>query len=158
MRHMSDNDRHAAYATILDGIVTLGAIPVVVLALPTTVAEDTAAHNAYRAVDAMNADVRAICAANYPTALIVDLMPTMGQFHVDGDAGNLWDLKTPYIDISGASHLSSAGVSATSGAVIEALEAATATTTTISLEPTTTTTSVEATTTTTSVLPATTTT
>lgn len=106
----------ANYTTMLTACVNAGICPIVCLIAPWT--NGTNANLQTR--DTWNAALAALCAASYPTAIVVNLDTALGQNRAGGDPGNLWDIKTAYDEGDGV-HYNTDGYTAWAAAIAAAL-------------------------------------
>lgn len=79
------------YTTMLDACVTAGIVPVVCEMIPWNNGSNANMQKA----DGWMVSLKALV-ATYPTAVWVELVPTLGQFRAGGDEGNLWDIAAAY--------------------------------------------------------------
>lgn len=91
------------HAAILDSLVNNDIKPILVLGYPWTNGSDLE----NRQIDTINNNLIALCAASYPTAVVVDQRVLLGQDGGGNPAGNLDDIKTA-MDADGV-HLNGTG-------------------------------------------------
>lgn len=84
----------ANWTAMLDAATAAGILPVVCEIMPWT----NGTTEQMQTRDTWNAALTALCAASYPSAIVVDFDDTMGVFRTGGDTDNKWDLQTAYDD------------------------------------------------------------
>lgn len=70
--------------------------------------------------DSWNTSMTTLRNSTYPSVILVDTSPYLGQFRTGGPTGNLWDIKSAYNNGDGL-HLNAAGQTALSDALYNAL-------------------------------------
>ena len=109
---------HAAWNSILAANQAAGITSIVMLLQPVT----SATNAEHPTADAWNADLKALVQNSYPSAILVDVAPYLGQFRPGGPAGNLWDIQAVY-DAGDLTHPNPAGKARVAQAIDDAIVA-----------------------------------
>ncbi len=102
------------WKTSLDAIVAAGITPVVLSIWPNNNRSDAE----MRLIDSLNDDLRKLT-SNYRAAIWVNASHYIGIFRTGADAGNLWNIPASYT--SDGTHLTDAGYTQVSNAILDAL-------------------------------------
>lgn len=109
---------HNAWNAILAANQAAGVTSIVMLLEPVT----SATNAEHTTADAWNADLKVLVQNSYPSAILFDVGPYIGQFRSGGPAGNRWDIQPGY-DSGDLTHVNPAGKERVAQAIDDAIVA-----------------------------------